>query len=83
MRAVFAVLLVLFLLPPASHAGSIVRRGGFRELSVRPADAVSGVELPDVFVIAGSDSVRVDGEPLTRGVDYGIDYDCGIVTVVS
>ena len=81
--ALFAVLLVLCLLAPASHADSIVRRGGFRELSVLPADAVNGVELPDVFVIAGSDSVRVDGEPLTRGVDYEIDYDRGTITVVS
>ena len=48
-----------------------------------PADAVAGVELPDVFVIADSDSVRVDGEALTRGVDYEIDHDRGTVTVVS
>ena len=81
--AVFVVLLVLFLLPQASHADSIVRRGGFRELSVHPADAMAGVELPDVFLIAGSDSVRVDGEALTRGVDYEIDYDGGTITVVS
>ena len=81
--AVLAVLLVLFLLTPASHAGSIVRRGGVRELSVQPADAMAGVELPDVFVIAGSDSVRVDGEALTRGVDYEIDYDLGTVAVMS
>jgi hypothetical protein len=83
MGAVLAVLLVLFLLTPASHAGSLVRRGGFRELSVQPADAAAGVELPDVFLIAGSDSVRVDGEALTRGVDYEIDYDLGIVAVIS
>jgi len=81
--AVLAVLLVLSLLTPASHAGSLVRRGGFRELSVQPADAAAGVELPDVFLIAGSDSVRIDGEALTRGVDYEIDYDLGTVVVMS
>ncbi len=80
---VLAVLVVLFLLTPASQAGSLVRRGGFRELSVQPADAMAGVELPDVFLIAGSDSVRVDGEALTRGVDYEIDYDLGTVAVMS
>jgi len=81
--AVIAVLLALFLLTPSSHAGSLVRRGGFRELSVEPTDAAAGVELPDVFLIAGSDSVRVDGEALSRGVDYEIDYDLGTVVVMS
>jgi len=81
--SVLVVLFLLCLLAPTSHADSIVRVGGFRELSVLPVDAVNGVELPDVFVIAGSDSVRVDGRPLTRGVDYEIDYDRGTITVVS
>ncbi|MFH1690429.1 MAG: hypothetical protein ABIE42_09360 [Candidatus Eisenbacteria bacterium] len=87
LRAGFAggvcVALLALLLPTVSHAGSIERRGGFRELSVSPADALNGVVLPDVFVIAGSDSVRVDGELLARGADYTIDYDTGSVTIES
>ena len=59
--------LLAALLPVVSHAGSLERRGGFRELSVPWADAVNGVVLPDLFVVAGSDSVRLDDAPLARG----------------
>ncbi len=80
---VACALLVALLLPTVLHAGSLERRGGYRELRLSAADALDGIVLPDVFMIAGSDSVRIDGAPLIRGAGYAIDYDSGAVTFSS
>ena len=55
------VALLVLTLAVVSPAGLIERRGGFRELPVAASDARRGVSLPDVFIVAGSDSVLIDG----------------------
>ena len=54
-----ALLVLVLVVPAACQAGSFTKAGGVRELTVTSAEAAAGVELPDVFVIAGSDSVFV------------------------
>lgn len=76
-----AAAVVLLFLPLASSAGTYAKRGGARSLSFAGSEAVAGVELPDVFVVAGSDSVFVDGERLVRGRDYELEPSTGRLTV--
>jgi hypothetical protein len=40
----------------------------------------SDLELANVFVVSGSETVYKDSVPLTSGIDYTIDYDYGILT---
>jgi hypothetical protein len=74
---------LLLCFPSTSSAGSLERRGGYRELAATPSEAATGLALPDIFIVAGTDSVHVDGAPLVRGEDYLVDYEEGTVVVTS
>jgi hypothetical protein len=65
----------------AVAAGRIVRRGGSRRLTLTGADVVAPVRLPDLLIVAGTDSVSVDGRALERGVEYDIDYPRSLLSV--
>ncbi|HVP37966.1 MAG TPA: hypothetical protein VMS93_02165, partial [Candidatus Saccharimonadales bacterium] len=57
--------------PPApAGAGALVRALGARSVSFRAHAADSVAVLPDRRLLAGTDSVWVDGRLLERGTDY-------------
>jgi len=62
-------------------AGRIVRRGGSRELTFSGAEVRQPLELPDLLIVAGSDSVSADGRALERGVEYALDYGRSLLSV--
>ncbi len=65
------------LLPHSARAdgGSVVRESGRRTIELTGVEAGDGMDLPDRYVVAGTDSVWVDGSPLERGVCYSLDVD--------
>lgn len=77
--AAVAVVLALASEPALADGGLVVRENGRRTLSMCGAEALGGVSLPDGLVVAGTDSVSVDGLPLQSGVDYVIDPEAGEV----
>ena len=50
-----------------------------------PYEIVDGLRLDQSVIVAGSERVVVDGQPMTRGADrdYTIDYIRGTVTFTS
>jgi hypothetical protein len=81
--ALLVTFLALILTVVPSEAGSYSSRGGFRRLAVSGDEAAAGVALPDLFIVAGSDSVAVEGARLERGRDYTIDVETGLLTVTA
>ena len=73
------------LLPRLVRRGrALVRRGGGRRvLDLSAAEARAGFDVPDVLVVAGSDSLSAWGVPLLRGADYSIDHDTRTLTLFS
>lgn len=65
----------------ADSSGTIVRRGGSRRLTLTGAEVAAPVRLPDLLIIAATDSVSADGRALERGVEYEIDYARSILSV--
>ena len=64
-------------------------RGTYRSVQIRGQEANQGPYFlgagdagSELFIVAGSERVRLDGEPLTRGADrdYVVDYVRGTVT---
>jgi hypothetical protein len=53
--------------------GGGVSRGGARTIELTGGEALRGVTLPDSLIVAGTDSVFVDRNPLVRGADYVFD----------
>lgn len=52
---------------------------GIAAIPLRNTLADSAVQLPHRYLLAGSDSVRLDSLLLTRGKDYQIDYQKGLI----
>jgi len=53
-----------------ASSGEIVRENGRRLVEMSGALAGRVITLPDRLVVAGTDTVRIDGHELRRGVDY-------------
>ncbi len=65
----------------AASGGRIVRENGRRVLEVTGDDLIGEYELPDVFILAGTDTVTVGVSLLERDADYSIDYGRGLFTL--
>jgi hypothetical protein len=59
--------------PASCDEGALVRRSGHRAVRLTAAAARVGFEIPDVLIVAGSDSLSAWGSPLLRGGDYSVD----------
>jgi len=57
-------------LPPA---GALARRSGHRIITLTGFEAAGGIDLPDLFAVAGTETVRVSGAALERGSGYLFD----------
>lgn len=77
------VLLVFFCCHASAGEGAFVRRSGRRVLDLSAEEARAGFVIPDVLVIAGSDSLSAWGAPLLRGADYSIDHDTSTLRLLS
>ena len=66
----------------AAGGGALERRGGYRAFEIAGHEARGGVALPDEFAVAGTDTVLVDGSRLTRGIDYEIDHDDAVLSLL-
>jgi len=64
-------------------AGLFERTGGRREVTARAVDLRAGYAVPDALVLAGSDTLTVDGVGLARGVDYSFDTETGTVVLLA
>ncbi len=86
-RLVAAALVAAAMLTVAPEAasgagGTVVRESGVRTLSLTGAEAMAGVELPDRLIVAGTDSVSVDGVPIARGACYALDVETRRVSLL-
>ena len=69
-RAALAAALLIALAVSAG-AGTLTRSAGRRVLDLRGADIDAGrIALPDSMVVAGTDSLVLDGRPARRDIDY-------------
>jgi len=68
-------------IPARGDPGHLVRRGGHRVIATTAMDARAGLELPDVFIVTGSDTLLWGAAALSRGADYSIDYRARTITV--
>jgi hypothetical protein len=78
-----AALLAVLCCRASCGEGALFRRSGHRAVGLTAAQARSGFEIPDVLIIAGSDSLSVWGEPLLRGADYSIDPETRTLRLLS
>ncbi|MBD3367299.1 MAG: hypothetical protein GF405_03855 [Candidatus Eisenbacteria bacterium] len=54
-------------------SGAVVAVGGLRVIETRAGNARRGLALPDTLVVAGTDTVRLEGRVLERGTAYLLD----------
>ncbi len=89
MRAASCLLTAAFLATAWCRAscgegGALVRRGGgHRAVGLTAAEARAGFEVPDVLVVAGSDTLSAWGVQLLREADYSIDPGTLTLTLFS
>lgn len=74
-----AVAVALLASAPGARAGSLSVEGGRRRIVLEASEAGGSPVLPDLFVVAGTDSVWIDGRLLLRDSDYTIDSESGAV----